>query len=89
MNIIMSGCNQIELPTPLKFNEGRSTFLASLPQWAGHSQRLGYGQVRLPNGEKGHQFESNSIKPKRDTHKRIGQCLQSYICSKIMQSLKS
>ena len=35
----------------------RSTFLASLPQWAG--QRLGYGQVRLPKGEKGHQFESN------------------------------
>ena len=39
-----------------------STFLASLPQWVGHSQRLGYGQVRLPDGEKGHQFESNSIK---------------------------
>ena len=39
-------------------------------------QRLGYGQVRLPNEEKGHQFESNSIKPKRDTRKRIGRCLQ-------------
>ena len=32
-------------------NEGCSTFLASLPKWVGHSQRLGYGQVRLPNGE--------------------------------------
>ena len=32
--------------------------------------------MRLPNGEKGHQFESNSIKPKRDTRKRIGRCLQ-------------
>ena len=32
-----------------------------------------YGQVRLPNGEKGHQFESNSIKLKRDTRKRIDQ----------------
>ena len=50
-------------PKASKFSgkcQGRSTFLASLPQWAGHSQRLGYGQVRLPNGEKGHQFESNS-----------------------------
>ena len=56
--------------------QGCSTFLASLPQWVGHSQRLEYGQVRLPNGGKGHQFESNSIKPKRDTRKRIGQCLQ-------------
>ena len=35
-----------------------------------------YGQVHLPNGEKEHQFESNSIKPKRDTRKRIGRCLQ-------------
>ena len=26
----------------------------------GHSQRLGYGQVRLPDGEKGHQFESKT-----------------------------
>ena len=33
---------------------------------------LEYGQVRLPNGEKGHQFESNSIKPKRALFKRIG-----------------
>ena len=56
--------------------QGHSTFLASLPQWVGHSQRLRYGQVRLPDGEKGHQFESNSIKPKRDTRKRIGWCLQ-------------
>ena len=51
-------------PKASKFSEkcqGRSTFLASLPQWVGHSQRLGYGQVRLPDGEKGHQFESNSI----------------------------
>ena len=66
-------------PKASKFSEkcqGRSTFLASLPQWVGHFQRLGYGQVRLPDGEKGHQFESNSIKPKRDTRKRIGQCLQ-------------
>ena len=50
-------------PKASKFSEkcqGRSTFLASLPQWVGHSQRLGYGQVRLPDGEKGHQFESNS-----------------------------
>ena len=66
-------------PKASKFSEkcqGRSTFLASLPQWVGHSQRLGYVQVRLPDGEKGHQFESNSIKPKRDTRKRIGRCLQ-------------
>ena len=47
-----------------------------------NSQFLGYGQVQLiPYGEKGHQFESNSIKPTLDTHhdmhtcKRIGQCL--------------
>ena len=43
-------------PKASKFSEkcqGRSTFLASLPQWLGHSQRLGYGQVRLPNGGKG------------------------------------
>ena len=29
----------------------RCTFLASLPQWVGHSRCLGYGQVRLPNEE--------------------------------------
>ena len=42
-------------PKASKFSEkcqGRSTFLAKLPQWVGHSQRLGYGQVRLPDGEK-------------------------------------
>ena len=43
--------------------QGRN-YLASLPQLVGHYQHLGYGQVRLPDGEKGHQFESNSIKTK-------------------------
>ena len=53
-----------------------STFLASLPQWVGHFQRFRVWASAPTQREKGHLFKSNSIKPKRDTRKRIGWCLQ-------------
>ena len=42
-------------PKASKFSQKlqrRCTLLASFLQWEGHPRRLGYGQVRLPIGEK-------------------------------------